>query len=247
MRVGKHQQRTRGTHPQRDETLLALRVWVFTRQGKVVFQHGRRFSKRHAMYLQIGGCFYRVSVDFYEFMVCTNVYLSSVEHLKRLYAECGFLSGFIINQAMGRATASIYTQRFCSLSRAYQLVGFGNADRLELMELNRRLRQLHPKIIVRTEQTIANLGGQVWRDPKTDLLTLNDELVISVVLARCHTLVDKYGQSRQRWRIRFDPARFNPDLPDWPSRCWPGAPRTTSACAFCWVISPCSRATTKPP
>jgi len=45
-----------------------------------------------------------------------------------------------------------------------------------------------------------------------DLLTLNDELVISVVLARCHTLVDKYGQSRQRWRIRFDPARFNPDL-----------------------------------
>ena len=45
-----------------------------------------------------------------------------------------------------------------------------------------------------------------------DLLTLNDELVISVVLARCYTLVDKYGQSRQRWRIRFDPARFNPDL-----------------------------------
>ena len=64
--------------------------------------------------------------------------------------------------------------------------------------------------MLRTEQTIANLGGQVWRDPKTDLLTLNDELVISVVLARCHTLVDKYGQSQQRWRIRFDPARLFP-------------------------------------
>lgn len=70
------------------------------------------------------------------------------------------------------------------------------------MELNRRLHQLHPEIIGH-EQTIANLGGQVWRDPKTDLLTLNDELVISVVLARCHTLVDKYGQSQQRWRIRL--------------------------------------------
>ena len=35
---------------------------------------------------------------------------------------------------------------------------------------------------------------------------------LKTVLARCHTLVDKYGQSRQRWRIRFDPARFNPDL-----------------------------------
>ena len=139
-----------------------------------------------------------------------------LEHLKRLYAECGSLSGLIINQAMGRATASMVANRFGSLSRAYQLIGFGNADRLEFMELNRRLRQLHPEIIIRTEQTIANLGGQVWRDPKTDLLTLNDELVISVVLARCHTLVDKYGQSRQRWRIRFDPARLfatgQPDL-----------------------------------
>lgn len=135
-----------------------------------------------------------------------------LEHLKRLHAECGSLSGFIINQALGRATASMYTQRFGSLTRAYQLVGVGNTDRLEFMELNRRLRQLHPEIIGRTEQTISNLGGQVWRDPKTDLLTLNDELVISVVLARCHTLVDKYGQSQQRWRIRFDPARFNPDL-----------------------------------
>jgi hypothetical protein len=31
------------------------------------------------------------------------------------------------------------------------------------------------------------------------------------------------------------------------SRCWPGAPWTTSACAFCWEILPCSRATTAPP
>jgi DNA invertase Pin-like site-specific DNA recombinase len=135
-----------------------------------------------------------------------------LEHLKRLYAECGNLSGFIINQAMGRATASMYAQRFGSLSRAYQLVGFGNPDRLEFMELNRRLRQLHPEIIGRTEQTIANLGGQVWRDPKTDLLTLNDELVISVVLARCHTSVDRYGEDQHRWHIRFDPVRLHPDL-----------------------------------
>ena len=45
-----------------------------------------------------------------------------LEHLKRLYAECGSLSGFIINQALGRATASMYSQRFGCLSRAYQLV-----------------------------------------------------------------------------------------------------------------------------
>lgn len=39
------------------------------------------------------------------------------------------------------STTPIYSQRFGSLSRAYQLVGFGNADRLEFMELNRRLRR----------------------------------------------------------------------------------------------------------
>ena len=56
-----------------------------------------------------------------------------LEHLKRLYAECGSLSCFIINQALGRATGSMVANRFGSLSRAYQLVGFGNADRLEFM------------------------------------------------------------------------------------------------------------------
>ena len=46
------------------------------------------------------------------------------------------------------------------------------------------------------------------RDPKTDLLTLNDELVICLVLARCQMT----PSGRQRWRIRFDPSRLNPDL-----------------------------------
>ena len=131
-----------------------------------------------------------------------------LEHLKRLYAECGTLSGFIINQAMGCPTAAVYAQRFGSLTRAYQLIGFRSPHDTEFLELNRRLRQLHPEIVLRTEQTLAELGGQVRRNPKTDLLTLNDELVISLVLARCQTL----PSGQQRWRIRFDPARFNPDL-----------------------------------
>jgi hypothetical protein len=55
---------------------------------------------------------------------------------------------------------------------------------------------------------IAGLGGSVRRDEKTDLLTLNDEIVISLVLARCQTLPN--GQ--HHWRIRFDTERFSPDL-----------------------------------
>ena len=44
-----------------------------------------------------------------------------------------------------------------------------------------------------------------------NLLTLNDELVISLVLARCQTT----PTGHLRWRIRFDPARlFDTGHPD---------------------------------
>jgi DNA invertase Pin-like site-specific DNA recombinase len=126
-----------------------------------------------------------------------------LEHLKALYAECGSLSGLIINQAACLPNSTTYRNRFGSLARAYALVGYDPPGGMEHLEINRRLRQLHPEIISRTESTIAQLGGQVWRDPKTDLLRLNDELLISLVLARCQTAAD----GNQRWRIRFDSAR----------------------------------------
>jgi len=130
-----------------------------------------------------------------------------LQHLKALYAECGQLSGFIIDQVPNGPAATLYTSRFGSLIRAYELVGYRPPHK-EHLEINRRLRQLHPEIVSRTEHTIAELGGQIRRDPKTDLLTLNDELVISLVLARCQTAANGH----QRWRIRFDPARFDPDI-----------------------------------
>ncbi|MFZ2738250.1 MAG: recombinase family protein [Burkholderiaceae bacterium] len=137
-----------------------------------------------------------------------------LDHLRGLYSERGSLSAEIIDQALGnvsaraRASASVYVNRFGSLSRAYALVGFRPERPLAFLEINRRLRQLHPEIVRRTEDAIAELGGSVHRDGKTDLLTLNDELVISLVLARCQTLPN--GQ--HHWRIRFDTERFNPDL-----------------------------------
>ena len=135
-----------------------------------------------------------------------------LDHLKALYAECGRLSGFIIDQAPALPSAATYIQRFGSLTRAYELVGYHSPRSTEFLEINRRLRQLHPEIVSRTEHTIAELGGHITRDPKTDLLTLNDELVISLVLARCQTAANGH----QRWRIRFDPARLfatgHPDI-----------------------------------
>jgi len=131
-----------------------------------------------------------------------------LEHLKRLYADAGELSGVLIDQAADMPSSSTYASRFGSLSRAYALIGHhGNLDQ-ERLNTNRRLRALHPEIIKRTEAAIADIGGMVRCDAKTGLLHLNDELAISLVLARCEALPD----GRHRWRIRFDPARLDPDI-----------------------------------
>ncbi|MBU3725671.1 MAG: recombinase family protein, partial [Burkholderiaceae bacterium] len=105
-------------------------------------------------------------------------------------------------------SARLYTSPFGSLSKSYELAGFRPGRDLEFPEINRRLRQLHPEIVERTQHTIAELGGDIWRDPQTDLLHLNQELVISLVLARCQQLPN----GLQRWRIRFDPSRYHPDI-----------------------------------
>ena len=52
------------------------------------------------------------------------------------------------------------------------------------------------------------IRDRIWRDPQTDLLHLNQELVISLVLARCQQMPN----GLQRWRIRFDPSRYHPDI-----------------------------------
>jgi DNA invertase Pin-like site-specific DNA recombinase len=131
-----------------------------------------------------------------------------LDKLRRLYQDKGTLSGFIINQAQDLPTLDTYKHRFGSLTRAYEKVGFRPERPMEFLEINRRLRRLHPEIVERTLLTIAQQGGQVWRDPKTDLLHLNQELVISLVMARCQTM----PSGRQRWRIHFDPDQYAPDI-----------------------------------
>ena len=88
------------------------------------------------------------------------------------------------------------------------MIGYRSDRDQERIALNKRLRGMHPEIIARTEAAIADVGGTVARDPKTDLLTINDEMVVSLVLARCQP----QGDGRLRWRIRFDPMRYQADV-----------------------------------
>jgi DNA invertase Pin-like site-specific DNA recombinase len=123
-----------------------------------------------------------------------------IERLRTLYQNRGFLSGLVINETEGMPSSTVYAYRFGSLVRAYQMVGFTPDRDYRFLEINRFLRRLHPEIVAQTESQILALGGQLVRDPATDLLRLNDEFSVSLVLARCHASIP----GRSRWKVRFD-------------------------------------------
>ena len=120
--------------------------------------------------------------------------------LKGLYAGKGYLSGILINEAEDMPSASIYTHRFGSLIRAYELVGYRPDRDLAYLEINRQLRRLHPEIVQRTEAGIMDIGGEVVRDAASDLLTVNGEFTASIVLARSR----RTEAGSLRWKIRLD-------------------------------------------
>lgn len=130
-----------------------------------------------------------------------------LDRLRQLYQQRGFLSGLVINETDGMPSSSIYLHRFGSLIRAYEMVGFTPDRDYRYLEVNRFLRRLHPDIVHQTEEAIVDLGGEVWRDPATDLLDVNREFTVSLVLARCQT----YDSGANRWKVRFD-ASLLPDI-----------------------------------
>ena len=123
-----------------------------------------------------------------------------LERLTGLYQGHGYLSGILIDETEGMPSSSVYSARFGSLVRAYSLVGFTPERDYAYLEINRLLRRLHPEIIQRTEAEIVALGGQVERDPATDLLRINDEFTVSIVLARRR----ETATGGARWKLRMD-------------------------------------------
>ncbi|HJW53982.1 MAG TPA: recombinase family protein [Burkholderiaceae bacterium] len=130
-----------------------------------------------------------------------------IERLRSLYQQRGFLSGMVINEVDGMPSSSVYAHRFGSLIRAYEMVGFTPDRDYRYLEINRFLRRMHPSIVMQTETRIAELGGEVVRDPATDLLQVNREFTASLVLARCQTSEG----GRSRWKVRFDTS-LAPDI-----------------------------------
>lgn len=130
-----------------------------------------------------------------------------LDQLRTLAQRHGRLSGLIIDEAEGMASSSAYRQRFGSLIRAYQLVDFSPDRDFAYIEINRRLRKLHPGIIHEVVHSLEQHGGIVSQDPKTELILVNGMLSVSIVIARCWVT----RADAMRWSIRLD-ANLAPDL-----------------------------------
>ncbi len=120
--------------------------------------------------------------------------------LRSLLKAQGSFSSIVIDEREDMPSSSVYRNRFGSLLRAYRLVGYSPERDYRYVEINRRLRAMHPDVVAAVIDGLRAAGGDVHVDPATGLIDINGEFTASVVIARC-------GETRgasPRWRIRLD-------------------------------------------
>ena len=130
-----------------------------------------------------------------------------LNRLKLLLEHQGKVSGVLIDEVEGMASSAVYRHRFGSLVRAYQLIGYTPERDFEFIEVNRRLRALHPELVAEVVHSLQAVGDHVRRDEHTDLITVNGAFTVSIVLAR----FQKTPAGSPRWTIRLDHG-LAPDL-----------------------------------
>lgn len=129
-----------------------------------------------------------------------------LEFLKTLWHQHGRLTALVIDEHDGPSSTA-YRSRFGSLIRAYKMIGYIPGYDYSFLEINKRLRELHPQVVERVISGIVDIGGSVSQDEETDLLEVNNEFTASLIISRCkHT-----GAGSRRWVVRFDTA-LNPDI-----------------------------------
>jgi hypothetical protein len=117
------------------------------------------------------------------------------------------LSGLIINETAGMPSTATYANRFHSLRRAYELIGYTPARDYSYLAINQALRNLHDEHVTHITKELTSAGASVHRNQSTDLITVNEEFTVALSIARCRALHDE----EYRWVIRFDTS-LDPDI-----------------------------------
>lgn len=127
--------------------------------------------------------------------------------LKDLYMAKGLLSGIVIDECDGLPSSSAYSARFGSLLRAYSLVGYTPDRDYKFLDINRKLRALHPCILQSILTGLGESGCSFQDVANSDYISVNNEFTLSVVIARCF----ETATGLLRWKLRFDTSLL-PDI-----------------------------------
>jgi DNA invertase Pin-like site-specific DNA recombinase len=130
-----------------------------------------------------------------------------LEKLRGVLKQHGRLSGILIDETDDLPSSTAFRSRFGSLVSAYKLIGYDSGIDYGFVEINRKLREEHPKIVASVIRQIEGLGATMILDEKTQLLQLNNELRVSIVLCR-HCIT---GSGSSRWVVRLD-EELKPDI-----------------------------------
>jgi len=130
-----------------------------------------------------------------------------IQMLGKLVEKHSDISAHLIDQSDGMPSSATYRSRFGTLIEAYRLAGYTPERDFSYVQINRRLRALHPTLVHDTVQRLESVGASIGMDDGNAHLVVNGEYTAALVLSRC---LQTSGRSL-RWAIRFGSRRL-PDI-----------------------------------
>ncbi len=130
-----------------------------------------------------------------------------LEKLKDLFGRHGRISGILIDEDEQMPSSTAFRHRFGSLIKAYSLIGYSPPVDYTFIEDNRSIRRMRPELFFEIISQLEQIGATAVLDNETDLVRINDEILVSIVLCRHFTT----ARGSSRWLVRLD-AGLSPDL-----------------------------------
>jgi hypothetical protein len=130
-----------------------------------------------------------------------------LEKLRAVLSKHGRVSGLLIDEEDDAPSSAAFRHRFGSLIRAYRLIGYTPEIDYSFLEINRALRERYAAVLAEVVAKLREGGVPLIQDERTGMLTVDAELVVSIVISRHRTTEAGFS----RWLIRFDNALM-PDI-----------------------------------
>jgi len=122
--------------------------------------------------------------------------------LRKLLDKHGKITAQLINATKNMPSSSTYKNRFGTLYRAYELVGYAPKKDYSFAGINRKLAAERAPIIRKIVAGIQAIGGTIESVPDSAALLINGEFTIHVMIMRCR--FSRIGTTLWKLRLNFE-------------------------------------------